>query len=216
MATQRTKTKSPYTKPDGTWVRGRAAANLKAEIQKQADTDAMLAKLRDGIDPDMAEDELEGVYDQIMLEYSAIDLKVAANLKKVQNRLRHYIELCSQTHRVPTVSHIALALGTTRQKLRRIVDGSDPSYPAEICDAVRKVYTFLEGSMEQKALQNEISTVGWIFGAKNHFGYRDQMDIYANNSPQRLENPETLIAEAQLLGNDGEIDGDIDGEGTVE
>ena len=215
MAVTKTKNKTPFTKEDGNWVRGRAAANLKAEIQQQADTDAMLAKLREGIDPDMAEDELEAVYNQIMLEYNAIDLKAANNLRKVQNRTKHYIELCTQCKRVPTVSHLALALGTNRQTLRRIVEGADPSYPTEIVEAIRKVYTYLEGAMEQKALMGEISTVGWIFGSKNHFGYKDQVEIYATNNAQRLDSPESLLAEAKLLGNENEPD-EIDAEGTVE
>ena len=214
MATTRTgaKRKTPFTKEDGNWIRGREAANLKKQIQEQADAEAMLAKLREGIDPETAEDELEAVYNQIMLEYGAIDLKNASNLRKVQNRLKHYIELCSTCKRVPTVSHLALALGTNRQTLRRLVEGADPSFPGDIVDAIKRCYTYIEGSLEQKALQNEISTVGWIFGAKNHFGYRDQMDIFAN-PVQREDSPERLIEEAQLLGMN---DDDIDGEGTVE
>lgn len=217
--------KSIFEKDDGTWIKGRAAAKVRAkyeeelakeeEVQRRVEEALTAAKPRRGHQPgveksgfgtnlgdpeDTARYLAHGNY---LATLPAIDWK---NAKQVEKRCQEYMQSCQQYGMKPTMAQLAFACGVGRVNLSKICRGEVKSFPSDTLEVYQKYYRMVEAMLESLAQDGKINTVGFIFLAKNNYGYRDQVEHVAVTQKAE-ESAEKLIAEARMLGlTDGSID----------
>ena len=207
--------KSMYTKDDGSWVRGRAAAKMKREAE-QAELDRINETRRNyaSAKPRLVanvKDETRDYPVQYWKEICKVGKVDLQNPQDVMDRSEWWMDL-TFTHGVaPSCAQYASALGISRQQLYYIVMNRPAKYPTETLDILDRYYHSIDGMLENLAAAGQIQSVPWIFQAKNNFGYRDQVE-HVVVADRHDDSPERLVAEAEMLGLD---DGSIDGEGTV-
>lgn len=105
-----------------------------------------------------------------------------ATLEEVQKRLDTYFNICVVNNTRPVLTGIAFCLGIDRRVLYSITRGGDSSgrmpfgLSDEIADAIRQTCAVLEMQMETYLVQGQVNPASGIFLAKNHWGYRDQVE----------------------------------------
>lgn len=99
-----------------------------------------------------------------------IDVK---NVEQLQNRVAEYFTICSEDDMKPSVSGLALAVGTDRRRLWEWanVEKSDRT------DVIKKAYQMLDLQMTDYMQNGKINPVSGIFLMKNHFGYTDKQEV---------------------------------------
>lgn len=209
------KKKSPYTKDDGTWVRGRAAAKLKREQEE-----AELAKINERREKYAAprprfvantKDERPDYPKEYWKEILRTGMVDFQKPNDVRERCEWFLDLTFEHGVAPSCAQLASALGISRQQLYHIVTQRPASYPEETLEVLNRYYYSIDGMQENLASAGQIQAVPWIFQAKNNFHYRDQVE-HVVATTRNNDTPEQLMAEAKLLGLD---DGHIDGDGEV-
>lgn len=206
---------SMYTKEDGTWVRGRAAAKLKRD-KEQAELDQVneTRKKYGFARPHLVantKDETREYPVQYWMEICKVGKVDFQKPEDVRDRSEWWLELTFEHGVAPSVAQYASALGISRQLLYAIVMNRPAKYPTETLDILDRYYHSIDGMLENLAASGQIQSVPWIFQSKNNFGYRDQVE-HVVVADRHDDSPERLVAEAEMLGLD---DGSIEGEGTV-
>lgn len=109
-----------------------------------------------------------------------IDLR---NPDDVLNRLNEYFNIYAKYDTKPTVAGMAMALGTTRQRLHSIATGGTSggnnykeNLPRAVTYCVKKAYILLENLHENYMMDGKVNPVTGIFMAKNHYGYVDKTE----------------------------------------
>lgn len=122
--------------------------------------------------------------------------------ESVEERIKAFMELCTDCQTRPLVSGLATALGTHRRGLLDIVRGTCAyGFNEECIDIIRYYYQALELGWEYAMTNNGMNVVAGIFLGKNQFGYRDQQEVVhvkENNGKEVLSLEEIEKAVAQL------------------
>lgn len=113
--------------------------------------------------------------------------------KAVAERIDFYFEFCATHGKRPTVEGLSLALGITRQAL--FVWESKQDERAEI---VKQAKALLNALIVDWAVDGRLNPVVMIYLTKNHFGYRDSVQVEAGRiGEESLPSRETIIADLQ-------------------
>ena len=123
-----------------------------------------------------------------LFQMDKVDLR---NPEQVKSRINEYFKIYAEADMKPTVSGLALALGTDRRRLWEIATGNTrgqkglSTLPIETRDAIKKTYSILETLWENYMQNGKINPVSGIFLGKNNYGYQDKQDIVITpNAPE--------------------------------
>lgn len=110
------------------------------------------------------------------------------DLKKPAEIIRacdSYFSLCKQDNQKPTMSGLALALGTNRRTLLKWYSGETRIYNREI---IQQYFDLLETFDELMLKEGKINPVSALFIMKNNYGYTDKTEIKV--SDEEISNEE--------------------------
>lgn len=126
--------------------------------------------------------------------------------EEIETLTEQFFAWCVETGTGPTMERYALAIGTTRETIRRWRNGIG-------CSDDRKY--LMQQAVETMAaydadmvLKGKMPTVPWIFRAKNYYDMEDNKRVIVDTSVDRVQSAESLIAEARNLAGDF-IDGEF-------
>lgn len=131
----------------------------------------------------------------------------------VRERIGWYFMHCAESDMKPTVTGLALALGTTVQTLKMWTDGA--SRRETHMDMIRQAKMVIEDQMNSYMENGKINPVAGIFLLKNHFGYRDQQEtIITPNTTmgEAVDTDEMRQKYLDILSDDVTVVPDDDGE----
>ena len=94
----------------------------------------------------------------------------------VKERIRQYFEICAEEDMKPSVSGLAVALGTDRKYLWDIRTGREGKSP-EVRETLNNAVALLELQLVDYMQNGKLNPVSSIFLLKNNFGYSDKQEI---------------------------------------
>ena len=103
-----------------------------------------------------------------------------------------YFSLCKQDNQKPTMSGLALALGTNRRTLLKWYNGETRIYNREI---IQQYFDLLETFDELMMKEGKINPVGALFIMKNNYGYTDKTEIKISDDDLSVEEIENRYRE---------------------
>ena len=116
---------------------------------------------------------------------AAIDTNDA---EAVRTRIQEYFDICVKDDMKPSVPGVAMSLGVDRRTLWTWVSGKT-SKPADVLDAIKRVYQILDTQMDAYMQNGKINPVSGIFLMKNNHGYTDKQEVVVT--------PNTPLGDAQ-------------------
>lgn len=134
-----------------------------------------------------------------------------ATLEEVQKRLDTYFNICVVNNTRPVLTGIAFCLGVDRRTLYSINRGGDSrgqmpyGLSEDIAAAIRQACAVLEMQMETYLVQGQVNPASGIFLAKNHWGYRDQVENVVIAENREAVDINALRAAYQLEDDDEEV-----------
>ena len=138
-------------------------------------------------------------------KYTSVALKIAEmdacdlhEPSQVKQRVHDYFQICADNDMKPTVSALALSLGTDRRRLWEIANNTEGQLhiPDESKVYIKKAYAILDVLWNDYMQNGKINPVSGIFLAKNHFGYKDQTEyVLTPNNPLGDNVDRTTISE---------------------
>ena len=99
--------------------------------------------------------------------------------KKVKKLLDDYFKMCKEQKKLPTITRLAVYLGTTRQGLLTYENREDTEAAAEIAELISIAKTRIESGYEDQLFE-AAHVQGPIFSLKNNFGWQDKRQIDTN------------------------------------
>lgn len=119
---------------------------------------------------------------------------------EIEARTADFFEWCVQTGTSPSMERFALAIGTTRETIRRWRSGIG-------CSDERKY--LMQQAVEMMAAydaemvnKGKMPVVSYIFRGKNYYDMEDTKRVMVDADTDRVQSPESLIAEARRLSGD--------------
>ena len=94
--------------------------------------------------------------------------------KQIIKACDSYFSLCKQDNQKPTMSGLAMALGTNRRTLLKWYSGETRVYNREI---IQQYFDLLESFDELMLKEGKINPVGAVFIMKNNYGYTDKTEV---------------------------------------
>lgn len=102
------------------------------------------------------------------------------NIEELEKRIIEYFRICSDDDMKPSVTGLALALGTDRRRLWEMRESETDTRS----DTIKKAYLMLNVLMEEYMQNGKINPVSGIFLMKNNFGYSDKQEfVLTPNNP---------------------------------
>lgn len=116
--------------------------------------------------------------------------------EQVRQRIGEYFKLCEEREMKPSVSGMAMALGTDRRRLWEWVNGAGTAKPKAVTDTIKRAYQILNFMIEEYMQNGKINPVSGIFLMKNNFGYADKSEVVVtpNNPLGDAESRESIEA----------------------
>lgn len=96
--------------------------------------------------------------------------------EQMSQRVGEYFEICEARDMKPSVSGLALAIGTDRRRLWEWVNVPGAK-PRAVTDTIKKAYQILNFAIEEYMQNGKINPVSGIFLMKNNFGYQDKSEV---------------------------------------
>ena len=135
-----------------------------------------------------------------LMDMSQIDLTDA---EQVRNRIREYFGVVKKYKQKPTVAGLALALGTNREKMKRMAVNANGRTNENVSKELQKVYLVYENLWEGYMLNGDIPSLNGIFIGKNQFGYKDVVE--QNNVVEVKPQIDTEAIRMKYIGADNEL-----------
>lgn len=103
------------------------------------------------------------------------------NVEQMNKVVDKYFENCKKEDRPYTMSGLAFALGMSRQSLINY------SNKDEFFDTIKMAREKVEQQLEENALLNKSNSIFTIFNLKNNFGWRDTVEVKADEDSSKLD-----------------------------
>ena len=117
-----------------------------------------------------------------------------------------YFSLCKQDNQKPTMSGLAMALGTNRRTLLKWYNGESRIYNREI---IQQYFDLLETFDELMLKEGKINPIGALFIMKNNYGYTDKTEIKISDEDVSNEEIEKRYRELhEIVNEEGNNDDD--------
>ena len=141
-----------------------------------------------------------------LLAQPSVRFKNDATDDEIEERTENFFKWCRETGTWPTMERFALAIGTTRETIRRWRNGigcsDDRKYMMQ--QAVEMMAAF----DAERVVNGKFPVVGYIWRSKNYYDMEDNKRIIVDTGADRVQSAESLVAEARNLAGDI-IDGDF-------
>lgn len=92
----------------------------------------------------------------------------------IKEACEEYFDLCEEDGVKPSVAGLSVALGTNRTTLLSWVRGE---VSIESSDVIREYFALIEIFDETSIKDNRTNAVAGIFGMKNNYDYKDQVEV---------------------------------------
>lgn len=122
--------------------------------------------------------------------------------EQVKNRILEYFYSCIDKDMKPNVLGMANWLGVSRKTIERWKNGD--CREREHQRVMEWAYGILEGQWMEFMMNGKVNPASGIFIGKNHFGYRDTIDIAPTKAPPLGEMEDRKALEARILDADVE------------
>jgi len=103
------------------------------------------------------------------------------SVEQMQNDINKYFKDCKKDDRPFTMSGLAVALHMSRQSLINY------SNKDEFFDTIKEARQKVEAQLEENALANKTNSIFTIFNLKNNFGWRDTVEVKADEETSKLD-----------------------------
>lgn len=102
------------------------------------------------------------------------------NNKELKERVDEYFNQCNTLRDLPTITELAVFLGTSRETLRE--------YKArpEFVDTIKEAMAKCEAALEKRALLGGLNATMAIFSLKNNYGWIDRVDSDITSGGEKL------------------------------
>ena len=130
----------------------------------------------------------------------------APDLKEPKQIIRacdEYFSLCKQDNQKPTMSGLAMALGTNRRTLLKWYSGETRIYNREI---IQQYFELLETFDELMFKDGKINPVGGLFLMKNNYGYTDKTEVKISDDDMSVDEIERRYREQHEIVEDSNDD----------
>lgn len=128
------------------------------------------------------------------------DLKMP---KEIIKACDNYFSLCKADNQKPTMSGLAMALGTNRRTLLKWYNGETRIYNREI---IQQYFDLLETFDELMFKEGKINPVSGLFLMKNDYGYTDKTEIKVSDDDISNEEIERRYREQHEIVEDSDND----------
>jgi hypothetical protein len=96
------------------------------------------------------------------------------SVEQFESMIQNYFDICKEEKRPPTITGLALHLGTTRETLREYKERP------EFVDSIKYALSYCESWLEENALMNKSNPTFTSFVLKNNYGWVDKKEIDSN------------------------------------
>lgn len=119
------------------------------------------------------------------------------------DRLNWFFRTCTETHQIPTVEKMCLALSWTIDHVRDVERGNAKGFSAATARIIKKAKNLIASLDAELALDYKIQPAVYMFRAKNYYGMKDTQDVEISAKPV-VEQPDVKALEAkyELLPDD--------------
>lgn len=119
------------------------------------------------------------------------------------DRLNWFFQTCTETHQIPTVEKMCLALSWTPDQVKCIEHGQTKGFSAATARIIKKAKNLIASLDAELALDSKIQPVVYMFRAKNYYGMKDTQDVEISAKPV-VEQPDMKALEEkyELLPDD--------------
>ena len=135
-----------------------------------------------------------------IMDLPKIDLESA---EQVRVRVREYFDIMKKYKQKPTLAGLCLALGTNRDKMKRIAVNSSGRADKEVSEILQQVYVIYESLWEGYMLNGDIPPLSGAFIGKNQFGYKDVVE--QNTVVEVKPQIDTEAIKMKYIGADNEL-----------
>ena len=94
--------------------------------------------------------------------------------KDVDRACEEYMNSCERYSVKPTIAGLSMALGVTRNILRKWISGE---VSIQTADIIINYYSVIEIFDETALKENKTNAVAGLFNMKNNYGYKDEVEI---------------------------------------
>lgn len=119
------------------------------------------------------------------------------------DRLNWFFKACAETHQIPTVEKMALALSWTPREIKALETRENRGFSAGTAEIIKKAKNLIASLDAELALDFKIQPAVYMFRAKNYYGMKDTQDVEISAKPV-VEQPDVKALEAkyELLPDD--------------
>lgn len=135
-----------------------------------------------------------------IMDLPKIDINDA---EQVRNRVRDYFDIMKKYKQKPTLAGLCLALGTNRDKMKRIAVNQSGKANEEVSEILQQVYVIYESLWEGYMLNGDIPPLSGQFIGKNQFGYKDVVE--QNTVVEVKPQIDTEAIRMKYIGADNEL-----------
>ena len=118
--------------------------------------------------------------------------------KQVSERIDWYFNHCINDDMKPTVMGLCNSLGISRDTIRSWYNGETRS--STHSDLIKKAYKMLEALWEDYMMNGKINPASGIFLGRNHWGYRDTIDLVVTPNNPLGDAPDQKQLEERIAG----------------
>ncbi len=127
-----------------------------------------------------------------------------SDIQQVEERIQWYFQHCIDDDMKPTVTGMCNALGITKETLWNWKTGKVRK--GTHFEAIKKYYHLLEALWEDYMMNGKVNPASGIFMGKNHFGYRDEVEVSVRPPEPLGEEPDRKLLDAKLADIVQELD----------
>lgn len=117
------------------------------------------------------------------------------SVESLDKRAQWYFQKCLEFKLKPNLSGLCNALRIDKTTFYKWMDNTNRKNDPQLQEWVRDIRALLEGVHESNMLEGQINPITGIFIAKNHYGYKDQVENIV-----QVQNPLGEMKDAHEIG----------------
>ena len=177
------------------------AKKPKKQSQERFEHRAELASLENGNILSLVQTDTEIAANVArILAQPSTRFKNDATDEEIEARTEEFFKWCLDTGTWPTVERYALAIGTTRETIRKWQHGVGCSDDRKAM--MQQAIEMMAAFDADRVIRGKMPPIPYIFRSKNLYGMVDQQKVIIGSNEDKVQSAESLIAEARNLAGD--------------